>query len=96
MRAAEGADPERLAARIARAGALPGAARALLLDVDGTLAPIVSRPEHARVPEGALAALGSLLRGGWSVRQLARQIAANPEKTSFVLGWVRTSFSIMT
>lgn len=67
MRAAEGADPERLAARIARAGALPGAARALLLDVDGTLAPIVSRPEHARVPEGALAALGSLLRGGWSV-----------------------------
>lgn len=34
--------------------------RVLLLDVDGTLAPIVARPEDARVPAGMLAVLRAL------------------------------------
>lgn len=42
--------------------ALGAAARPLilLLDIDGTLAPIAPRPEEARVPEATLATLGSL------------------------------------
>lgn len=43
---------ERLAAEPARA--------AILLDVDGTLAPIVARPEDARVPESTRQELGRL------------------------------------
>ncbi len=35
---------------------------AVILDVDGTLAPIVARPEDARVPDGTRAELGRLAR----------------------------------
>jgi trehalose 6-phosphate phosphatase len=45
------------AAVAALAGARP---RVLLLDVDGTLAPIAPRPEDARVPDGTLAVLAAL------------------------------------
>ena len=44
---------------IAQLAEQPGAA-ALLLDVDGTLAPIVERPEDAAVPEPTRALLGDL------------------------------------
>ena len=46
-------------ALLARLAEDPQAA-AILLDVDGTLAPIVARPEDARVPEKTKAVLGSL------------------------------------
>ncbi|MBP7148259.1 MAG: trehalose-phosphatase [Acidobacteria bacterium] len=61
------ADPRALARRVAAAAARPGAARTLLLDLDGTLAPLVAAPEQARVFPGALAALGSLDAAGWRV-----------------------------
>ena len=44
---------------IARLGEQPEAA-GVLLDVDGTLAPIVDRPGDARVPEGTRATLRDL------------------------------------
>lgn len=47
------------AALLARLAGDPRAA-AILLDVDGTLAPIVARPEDARVPERTKAVLDSL------------------------------------
>ena len=58
-------DPRELARRVAAAAARPGAARTLLLDLDGTLAPLVALPELARVLPGSLAALGSLVDAGW-------------------------------
>jgi trehalose-phosphatase len=53
------AGPDAAALRAARA---LGAARplVLLLDIDGTLAPIAPRPEEARVPDATLAVLGGL------------------------------------
>jgi trehalose 6-phosphate phosphatase len=45
---------------IARLAERPEAA-GILLDVDGTLAPIVDRPEDARVPDGTRALLGGLV-----------------------------------
>lgn len=56
----------------------------LIFDFDGTLAPIVSRPEHARMIEGARMALRSLAQqyglvaivSGRSVDDLARRVDA--------------------
>jgi trehalose 6-phosphate phosphatase len=56
-----------LAEEIARAARRRGAARVLVLDLDGTLAPIAARPRDARVPAGVLDALSSLHRQGWRV-----------------------------
>lgn len=56
-----------LAAEVARAGARPEAVRLLLLDVDGTLAPIAPTPEKARIPPDTLAALTRLVDRGWSI-----------------------------
>jgi trehalose-phosphatase len=56
-----------LADEIARAARRPGAARALILDLDGTLAPITRRPRDASVPAAVLSALSSLVRDGWRV-----------------------------
>ncbi len=56
-----------LADEVLRAARRPSAARALLLDLDGTLAPIAPRPELARVPTGTLAALERLTSAGWTV-----------------------------
>ena len=61
----------RLARRAARAGAAPGARRTLILDFDGTLAPIVRRPETARPPRATRAAIERLVRGGWTVAILS-------------------------
>lgn len=46
---------------LARLAASPSAA-AVLLDVDGTLAPIVARPERARVPEATRRLLAGIVR----------------------------------
>ena len=58
---------QRLAASVASAGERPGAARALILDLDGTLAPIAPTPEIARVPRHVLASLRVLLDAGWHI-----------------------------
>jgi trehalose-phosphatase len=58
---------KRLAARVHRAARRPGARRVLLLDLDGTLAPIAPTPESARVPPATLEALRRLGRSGWTV-----------------------------
>lgn len=58
---------KRLALEVAAAGRSDGAVRTLVLDLDGTLAPIVERPEDARVPRPVLAALGRVVEGGWRI-----------------------------
>ena len=57
----------RLAAEVARAARRPNSARTLLLDLDGTLAPLAVTPWDARVPVGTLEALEKLGRLGWSL-----------------------------
>jgi len=57
----------RLAARVHRAARRTGARRALLLDLDGTLAPIAPTPESARVPRATLQALRDLVAQGWTI-----------------------------
>jgi trehalose-6-phosphatase len=56
-----------LADEIARAARRRGAARALILDLDGTLAPITEHRRRARVPAAVLNALSRLLDDGWRV-----------------------------
>jgi len=56
-----------LASRVARAARRPGARRTLLLDLDGTLAPIVRTPSRATVPPRTLEALRRLVKQGWTV-----------------------------
>ena len=56
-----------LAMEVARAAQRRGAARLLVLDVDGTLAPIAPTPGEARVPKATLDALHGLVRLGWSI-----------------------------
>jgi len=58
---------EQLARRAVLASARPGALKTLLLDVDGTLAPIAPTPEEAAVPERTLDALRALAAEGWTV-----------------------------
>lgn len=54
-----------LAGEALRASRRPGSLKALLLDLDGTLAPLVQRPEAARVPDGVLDSLRTLAGEGW-------------------------------
>ncbi len=65
-----------LAARVARAARRPGAARTLLLDLDGTLAPLAPRPELARVPPATLEALRRLVAHGWRIGVVSGRPAA--------------------
>ena len=58
---------KRLAARVARAARRPRARRILLLDLDGTLAPIAPTPVAARVPAATLRALRDLVVQGWRI-----------------------------
>jgi len=60
-------DARRLAARVHRAARQTGARRVLLLDLDGTLAPIAPTPESARVPRATLQALCALVAQGWTI-----------------------------
>lgn len=66
----------RLADEIARAGRRRGARRTLLLDLDGTLAPLAPTPAQARVPEGTLGSLRRLIRQGWTVGVVSGRPAA--------------------
>jgi trehalose-phosphatase len=66
----------RLAARVHRAARRAGARRVLLLDLDGTLAPIAPTPESARVPGATLEALRELVALGWTVAVVSGRPAA--------------------
>lgn len=59
--------PLELARHVARAARRPGARRTLLLDLDGTLAPLARTPSQATVPLQTLEALRRLVRQGWTV-----------------------------
>ena len=69
-----------LAEEIARAARRRGAARVLVLDLDGTLAPIAARPRDARVPPEVLDALSSLDRQGWRVAIVTGRPAADARR----------------
>ena len=56
-----------LAREVSVAAERPGAARTLLLDVDGTLAPIAPTPEQAAVPAATLRSIECLAEAGWKV-----------------------------
>jgi trehalose-phosphatase len=68
------------AEEIALAARRPAAARAFILDIDGTLAPIVDDPRASRVPEGVLATLDRLLRSGWRVAIATGRSAADARR----------------
>jgi trehalose 6-phosphate synthase/phosphatase len=59
--------PPALAREVARAARRPGAARALLLDIDGTLTPIAASRVPAPISRSVLAALEALALDGWRV-----------------------------
>jgi trehalose-phosphatase len=70
----------RLAGEIGRAARRPRAARVLVLDLDGTLAPIVERPGDARVPPAALDALSRLCGVGWRLAIVTGRPAATARR----------------
>jgi trehalose-phosphatase len=76
---AEDADAA-LAGEVARAARRPNATRTLLLDLDGTLAPIASTPDEASVPERTLAGLRRLLDRGWTIAIVSGRPAAQVRK----------------
>jgi trehalose-phosphatase len=59
--------PQALAAEVLEAASRPWSVRTLLLDLDGTLAPIADRPENAVVPEETKAVLARLVAAGWRI-----------------------------
>ncbi len=66
-----------LVSRVARAAREPGSRRTLLLDLDGTLAPIAPTPEEARVPAETVEALRELARAGWRVAVISGRSLAD-------------------
>jgi trehalose-phosphatase len=70
----------KLADEITAAARRRGAARILALDLDGTLAPIVSRRGEARVPARVLDALSRLHRRGWRVAIVTGRSAAEARR----------------
>ena len=71
-----GDDVNALAAEVARAARRPRASRSLILDIDGTLAPIARTPEGARVPRPVLASLSALVGEGWRIAVVSGRPAA--------------------
>ena len=78
--------PEALAAEVLQAAARPWSSRTLLVDLDGTLAPIAPSPDEVVVPEGALRSLGRLARGGWRVAVVSGRALADVRRLVDVEG----------
>ena len=76
----------RLARRARRAAGRPGALKTLLLDVDGTLAPIAPTPEEASVPGATIDALRSLAGDGWIVALVSGRPSAEVRAMAPVSG----------
>lgn len=66
-----------LAEEVARAARRPRAARTLILDIDGTLAPIVDDPGRARVPAPVLRSIRALVEEGWHIAVVSGRPAAD-------------------
>ena len=75
-----------LAGEVARAAQRPGAARTLLLDLDGTLAGLARSPSAVRVPAATLCALRALLRRGWVVAIVSGRPAHDVQRVVRVRG----------
>lgn len=75
-----------LAEEAGRAARRPGAARTLLLDLDGTLAPLAPTPEAVRVPRSALGSLRRLVAQGWTVAIVSGRPAADVRRLVPVAG----------
>lgn len=73
-------DPRSLATVVARAARMPRAARVLLVDLDGTLAPIAARPEDAEVPADALDGLDRLCGAGWTIAIVSGRSASSARR----------------
>jgi trehalose-phosphatase len=69
-----------LAEEIGRAARRSDAARVLVLDLDGTLAPIVPCPRDARVPHAVLDALARLRGRGWRLAIVTGRPAATARR----------------
>ncbi len=65
-----------LATEVARAARRPGAARTLLLDLDGTLVGFARTPSGVRIPRSTLDALDALAASGWVVAIVSGRPAA--------------------
>ncbi len=65
-----------LVAEVSKAARRPAAARAMILDIDGTLAPIAASPRFANVPPDVLASLHDLSGHGWRIAILTGRPAA--------------------
>jgi trehalose 6-phosphate phosphatase len=76
----------KLTRRVLRAARCQGAHRTLLLDLDGTLAPIAPTPEAAAVPHATLEALRRLVAAGWTVAVVSGRPAAQVRRMVPVRG----------
>lgn len=75
-----------LADEVGRAARERGACRTLLLDLDGTLAPIAPTPEAARVPPSVLGSLRRLVARGWTIAIVTGRPAADARRMLPVRG----------
>jgi trehalose 6-phosphate phosphatase len=75
-----------LARRVAHAARRRGARRTLLLDLDGTLAPIAPTPSEAVVPAATLQALARLIVRGWTIAVVSGRPAAQVRRLVPVRG----------
>jgi trehalose-phosphatase len=76
----------KLARRVSRAARRSGAWRTLLLDLDGTLAPIAPTPDAAAVPEKTLQALRRLVVQRWTIAVVSGRPAAQARRMVPVSG----------
>jgi trehalose 6-phosphate phosphatase len=76
----------KLARRVSRAARRAGAWRTLLLDLDGTLAPIAPTPGEAAVPQATLGALHQLIAHDWTVAVVSGRPAAQVRRMVAVRG----------
>lgn len=69
--------PAEIASEVWRASRLEGSVRALILDVDGTLAPIAPTPDRARVPPDTLRSLSRLVARRWRIAVVSGRAASD-------------------
>jgi trehalose-phosphatase len=68
--------PEALAGEVLEAASRPWSVRTAVVDLDGTLVPLLDRPEDAAVSEETRGALVRLVRNGWRVAVVSGRAAS--------------------